>query len=236
MAAKAILYDTYALDRNELDEDGEEFFWGLPILHQYVEFIHENQEYISAVINLDTIGDAFLSEVAYKLLKAIGVNPIPVYGNGDDISVLDNYVAAGATFIALGGSKDERSAEKRSAWANEAAGRYPDIQFHFLGTLNPHIIRSLRENIVQVDGTCWNAIRKERRYGGNSKVQQSIQNIREKEKLATSPTPPFFVASSKVSADAAALICEQGTSLMRTSCRTLSWGDWSPSTFPRPSW
>lgn len=47
-------------------------------------------------------------------------------------------------------------------------------------------------------------------------MQQSIQNIHEKENLAASPpTPPLFVASNKVPADVASLAYEQGASLMR---------------------
>lgn len=70
---------------------------------KYIEFIKEHKDYIDVYANLDIINNAEATYKNQKYLESKGINPIPVFHLGTDISWLKRYLAEGYDYIALGG-------------------------------------------------------------------------------------------------------------------------------------
>lgn len=152
----------------------------LTLFHEFVKFVWTNRTHITYTVSMDVIGDATQSRLGFEILEAIGLNPVPVFGYFDDIAVLDQYVQEGHELVMLGGSVGQKKTD-RIEFANKVALKYPGVKFHLLGTLDAYIIERIADNVYSVDGTAWNASRKERRYEGRTKVEQSAWNIKQRE-------------------------------------------------------
>jgi hypothetical protein len=74
-------------------------------LTDYMKYIKENKDYISAYINLDVFGDNEMSYDYYQIMKRKGYNPIPVVQYGvNHMEWLEKYYQHGERFMALGGT------------------------------------------------------------------------------------------------------------------------------------
>ncbi|SFJ64201.1 hypothetical protein SAMN02799624_05326 [Paenibacillus sp. UNC496MF] len=181
-AASAIRYDLYALDpfvaeydeRGEVEEREDLDLW---LLHHYVEWVDAHSEYIDQIVVLDDRHDPDMTLFSYYTMRALGHNVLPVFHYGHDFRYLDEYVVAGADYIALGGSVGIKPS-LRAAWANQIAIRYPAIKFHLLGTLDKKRLIDKLRGIFSVDGTAWNTSASfVRDRGGRSKVEQAMANV-----------------------------------------------------------
>lgn len=119
----------------------------------YMRFIDENSAYIGKYIALDVVGDADLTRFYYEIMRFKGYVPMPVFHYGDDFKYLDYYVEKGEKTIALGGSAKMRSKPTVAAWCSDVIGRYPNIDFHLLGSSSRQITD--RCNLASCDSSTW---------------------------------------------------------------------------------
>jgi len=69
----------------------------------YINFILENQQYLSIYINMDVINNPEMTYKNQKLMESFGLKPVPVYHAGCDVSWLKKYLDEGYDYIAIGG-------------------------------------------------------------------------------------------------------------------------------------
>ena len=105
----------------------------------YMRFIDENKAHADLYIALDVIGDPDLTRMYYEIMRFKGYSPIPVFHYGDDLKYLDYYVGKGERTIALGGTAKMRSKPTVAKWCADIIGKYPDIDFHLLGSSSRQI-------------------------------------------------------------------------------------------------
>lgn len=109
-------------------------------LLDYMVYIRENERFIDRYIAMDVIGDSYTTKAFYDIMRAKGFDPIPVYHYGDDIAVMDYYVASGADVIALGNTVPIRDKGTVAAWCVEMNRRHPGIDLHLLGSSSKKIL------------------------------------------------------------------------------------------------
>ncbi len=153
----------------------------LPI-QPFLEFYfywEKNYQLIDYVITMDTIGSPLMTEWGYKILDAMGMCPLPVFGYGQDERGLSELVASGADYIALGGTAFIKEKKERVRWARDIITRYPGVRFHLLGTQDRYILDRL-PGLHSADGTAWltTASFKRDRRPGEGKVDAAVANIR----------------------------------------------------------
>lgn len=142
-------------------------------LEKYIAFIKENQQYLDGCIALDVIpgepGRApTTSEAALAYQQTLqniadmeseGIRPIPVYHEGEPVSILDYYVNAGYPLIALGATAS-RGRPNLSLWLKSVFDRHPKQNFHGLAMTQQKVMTSFPFH--SVDSTTWLAFQ---RYG-----------------------------------------------------------------------
>lgn len=109
-------------------------------LFDYMAYIAENAEYISRYIALDVIGDSFATKAYYEIMRSRGLDPIPVYHYGDDLSKALFYVQNGANALALGNTVGIRDKEVVALWCKEVHEQLPGVALHLLGSSSRAII------------------------------------------------------------------------------------------------
>lgn len=87
-------------------------------------------------IALDVIGDAEASVANWRLMRQRHPTIVPVWHEGDPVSILDEYASAGG-LIGLGRIEGRRSDQKTLEFYDAAFNRHPDTMFHALGNANP---------------------------------------------------------------------------------------------------
>lgn len=154
---------------------------GILDMNPFVEFYlfwEKNYQLIDYVITMDTIGKASLTFTAWRMLDAMGMCPLPVFGYGECLLELEKLVAAGANYIALGGSAFVKSRRQRVIWASAITEKYPKVDFHLLGTQDRYVLDRV-PGLWSADGTAWltsASFRRDRRPG-QSKVDMAVENI-----------------------------------------------------------
>lgn len=119
----------------------------------YMKYIVANDEFISRYISLDVIGDSFTTKAFYDLMRAKGLEPVPVFHYGDDYSTMDHYVASGAASVALGNTAMIREKDIVARWCEEVHRRYPQIKLHLLGSSSRKIMES--GAVASCDSSAW---------------------------------------------------------------------------------
>ncbi|MFS0837248.1 hypothetical protein [Paenibacillus sp. 1P03SA] len=122
-------------------------------LLDYMAYIQDNSTYIDYYISLDVIGDSEFSYLYYVIMKQKGLNPVPVYHYGEDESHLVRYIERGETYIALGGTVPISDKQKVADWVQLLCIKYPDIDFHLLGSSSPKIVGKC--NLRSCDSSTW---------------------------------------------------------------------------------
>lgn len=71
-------------------------------IQQYAQWLTEHQDWCTIYANLDVIGGPDATRVNQDYLESQGLHPVPVFHTGEPFSVLEDYIADGYTYIALG--------------------------------------------------------------------------------------------------------------------------------------
>lgn len=71
-------------------------------VERYIEYCHEHADRLRFVVNLDVIGNAELTWELQKYLEENGLNPVPVFHNGEDFKWLRRYMDD-HDYIGIGG-------------------------------------------------------------------------------------------------------------------------------------
>jgi hypothetical protein len=119
----------------------------------YMNFITTNKNYIDKYITLDVIGEPELSLKYYEIMKLKGFDPLPVYHYGDDEWFLRSYIKEGCRYIALGNTVPIKDKNKVAAWVNTLTEKYPDTQFHLLGSSSKKVTQNT--DLYSVDSSTW---------------------------------------------------------------------------------
>jgi hypothetical protein len=152
------------LERKEDYYNDFEIFLDSGAYSAYTQGVHiSNIEYIDYVkkfglkvyAGLDVIGDA---EATYKNnleMKEAGLNPIPTYHYGEDISYLERYLKD-FDYVALGGVAQLRFYAKVKKWLDTCFFKikdYPMKKIHGFAITNPRLL--MRYPFYSVDSTAW---------------------------------------------------------------------------------
>lgn len=85
-------------------------------------------------------------------MRAAGLSPIPIYHEGEPMSVLDAYVAEGHPMIALGATAS-RGKPELSDWLRPIFERHPEQAFHGLAMTQKRVLKDFP--FASVDSTTW---------------------------------------------------------------------------------
>ena len=111
-------------------------------LQSFIAFCKEHGKMFTAVAALDVIGSSEGSFENYLRMRDGGLDPIPVFHNGESFSWLEKYLATGATYIGLGGMAKGAPAARMS-FIRDVFTRYPDptkVGFHGFGITAPNLL------------------------------------------------------------------------------------------------
>lgn len=122
-------------------------------LLDYMAYIRENEQFIDRYIAMDVIGDSYTTKAFYDIMRAKGFDPIPVYHYGDDVAVMDYYVASGADVIALGNTVPIRDKGTVAEWCVEMHRRHPGIDLHLLGSSSKKMLEC--GALASCDSSAW---------------------------------------------------------------------------------
>ena len=122
-------------------------------LFDYMKYIEGNVDYISRYIALDVIGDDFATKAYYEIMRHKGFDPIPVFHCGDDLSLMQHYVASGARVVALGNTVRIPDKDEVARWCKEIRERFPDIDLHLLGSSSHKIMDC--GAVTSCDSSAW---------------------------------------------------------------------------------
>lgn len=178
-AACSILYEVSYLD--ELNERYP--------FHAYIQWVLQNKSCIDYVLAFDDMYYLDAAHYSYRIMKHMNLgNLVPIfqYRNGLNFKQLDEYVADGNELIALGGTLKETSPTKRDEWVKACIDRYPNQNFHYLGTQRKKAIQEL-PGLYSCDGNAWKltASRKDNRSAGETKVEASIKAVQSLQEIMT---------------------------------------------------
>lgn len=130
---------------------------GAPIdLAAYVAFVREYHAIFDVVAALDVIGDGPASlnnwiAMMYALPE-LADKIMPVFHEGDDVALLDQYVAGGGN-VGLGRTAGRRNEDKTFEFYDLAFNRYPLARFHAFGNSNPKTLEPYPFH--SFDSTTW---------------------------------------------------------------------------------
>ncbi len=122
-------------------------------LLEYVDYIRANRGQLSQYITLDVISEPSTTLLIWDLLHEMRLNPVPVVHYGEELSVIEHYTKAGATLIALGGTVPIRDKRQVAGWCAEVKTRFPEVDFHLLGSNSSAILQS--GALVSCDASTW---------------------------------------------------------------------------------
>lgn len=121
-------------------------------LLDFMAYIKANRRHISEYISLDVIGNERTTWLLYLLMRAEGLDPMPVVHYGEnDKDVLRQYLDHGARRIALGNTVGIRNKDGVSQWCAEM--HVPGVKFHLLGSSSSKIIK--RGELASCDSSTW---------------------------------------------------------------------------------
>lgn len=154
-------------------------------LHDYIKFIIKHHHLIDRCISLDRIGNGWLSEMSFKILEALKLNPLPVFGYGQPLEILEK-LAKKHDYICLGGTavKDIKPSEK-VRWGLECLERVPGVKLHFLGCQNFRQVLNHLPGLYSADGGAWlQSATFTKNQKGLGKLEAAKANILRMEALA----------------------------------------------------
>lgn len=122
-------------------------------LIDYMKYIDKNKLYINKYISLDVIGDPEITYKYYEIMRMKGFEPIPVYHYDTDINYLERYLKDGNISVALGNTVPIKSKTKIAEWINTLTEKYPNIQFHLLGSSSKKITENTK--LKSCDSSTW---------------------------------------------------------------------------------
>lgn len=147
----------------------------------YLDWLDQNRNYYDHVISFDSIGDPELTTYAFEVMQSQKHSLLAVFHYGADFAYLDRLVEAGAEYIALGAMATTKiKISQKVSFVLECVCRYPEMKFHFLGSLDMDLIKKI-PNITSIDGSSWLPTFNDRIAPGKTKLTQSILNIQYKE-------------------------------------------------------
>lgn len=137
-------------------------------LDKYIDFIKTWQHRLDGYFALDVIPASNRPEDVkravqgsldnlQKMLDA-GLEPIPVYHEGESLELLDFYVASGFEVIGLGATVS-RGRPEITTWLDTIFARYPDQKFHGLAMTQARLLDGTYP-FYSVDSTSWLTIAK----------------------------------------------------------------------------
>lgn len=137
---------------------------GTPIdIAEHTAFVAERHAEFEWCAALDAIGDAAASLANWRRQRselASDVRLVPVFHEGEDFEILDEYVAA-APLIGLGRTKGRKSVDATFDWYDDVFNRYPLGKFHAFGNGSPETLEPYP--FVSFDCTTWE---RNSTYGG----------------------------------------------------------------------
>jgi len=137
-------------------------------LHAYGAFAAEHAADYDVVVNLDDIaGDVDKSASNERVLRdEYGLDPMPVYHQGEPLSVLAEYCAR-ADYVGLGFQRPLLSSDDRRAWLDECFAAVPTGHrlhgFAMTGYMGSHPFYS-------VDSTTWIRTYMDIAYGAHGQI------------------------------------------------------------------
>lgn len=128
-------------------------------IDEYIQYIKDNQKYITQYAVLDIIGDAEGTLRNQQYMESKGLNPIPCYHYGEATEYLKNYVS-NYDYIALGGLVGSGVSEQLKFFLDETWGRFltnkdgtAKIKVHGFGMTSVPLMK--RYPWYSVDSTSW---------------------------------------------------------------------------------
>lgn len=119
----------------------------------YMDYIKNNIEHIEHYIALDVFNDPELTLDFYRIMRKKGLEPVPVYHYCTDETYLQQYIADGNEYIALGGTMPATEKSLVAKWVNYLTHKYQGIKFHLLGS-NSALI-TLFTDLHSCDSSTW---------------------------------------------------------------------------------
>jgi|SRR3990172_1892648 len=122
-------------------------------LHDYIRYVQEHQDELELYANLDVIGDAKGTYENQQAMEKVGLNPLPAYHYGEDLTYLQMYCST-HEYIALGGVAGRNWTYQRwEDWYREVFAFFPHQKFHAFGVTSPYILA--RFPFYSADSAAW---------------------------------------------------------------------------------
>jgi hypothetical protein len=126
-------------------------------LEKYCDYVEANRAALAAYAVLDVIGDLSATKRNLARMHARGLKPVPIYHAIDPVSELEELLAEGHDYIAIGGmaseakssSRVEREKTLEACW--KVIGRHWPVKVHGLGLLSQWALE--RYPFYSVDGS-----------------------------------------------------------------------------------
>lgn len=128
-------------------------------IDEYISFIKKHRDVITAYANLDVIDSAEDTWKNQKKMEGAGLEPIPVFHYGEDVSYLEAYIDAGCEYIGVGGMVPIPNMQL-THWLDELFDKhltdtdgYPRVKVHGFGLTSLRLMQ--RYPWYSVDSTSW---------------------------------------------------------------------------------
>lgn len=131
-----------------------------PIL--YAGFVNSIKDKIAGAVALDVIGGSADSQLKNLDDLSFAKNKIlPVFHEGDDWELLNEYIQRGHKYIALG-AIESRGSPNITKWLDQVFERFPPgvIKYHGLAMTQRILIKEYSGHFESVDSTTWLAFQK----------------------------------------------------------------------------
>lgn len=126
---------------------------GNPVdLGAYCAFIDQRRQLFASIAALDEIGDHVASIRNWQAMRARGIDAMPVFHEGEPISVLDEYCAESQS-VGLGRTDGRGDKRKSLEFYDLAFNRHPDQKFHAFGCSDPVLLEPYP--FASFDSTTW---------------------------------------------------------------------------------
>jgi len=144
----------------------------------YMNFLTENQEFITEYLALDVIGDDDLTYDYYKIMKKKGFKPTPVFHYNANEKYMYLY-ADDTTRVALGATVPIKDKSKVAKWINYLSHRFPGIKYHLLGSTSQAV--TMFTDLDSCNSSAWilGAANGKPKSVPGTKVEKAIYNIKD---------------------------------------------------------
>lgn len=129
-------------------------------IDEYCDFIREHKDIIDHYIVLDVIGSDIKSYENLLYMQSKGLNPLPVFHQGDDFKYLELFVNGDYDFICLSPLDYSAKGSNMVNWLDRCFGDHicdehgrAKFKVHGLGLTTPHMMA--RYPWYSVDSTSW---------------------------------------------------------------------------------